>query len=89
MVIEDFVQGARPVYERAAAKGRMLPPGLLYLDSWIDERLHRCFQLMETDDPSLLDTWMAEWNDLVRFEVIGLIGSTEAAARALSSDAAS
>ncbi|CAN5318423.1 hypothetical protein BH18ACT14_BH18ACT14_10340 [soil metagenome] len=44
---------------------------------------------METDDPSLLDTWMAEWNDLVRFEVIGLIGSTEAAARALSSDAAS
>jgi hypothetical protein len=87
MVVEHFVQGARPVYERAAAKGRMLPPGLLYLDSWIDDRLHRCFQLMETDDPSLLDTWMAEWNDLVRFEVIRLIDSTEAAARALSSDA--
>lgn len=89
MVIETFVHGARPVYERAAAKGRMLPPGLLYLDSWIDERLHRCFQLMETEDPSLLDRWMAEWSDLVRFEVIRLVGSTEAAARALSSDAAS
>lgn len=89
MVVEHFVQGARPVYERAAAKGRMLPPGLLYLDSWIDDRLHRCFQLMETDDPSLLDTWMAEWNDLVTFEVIPLIGSTEAAARALNSDVAS
>jgi hypothetical protein len=89
MVVENFVQGARPVYERAAAKGRMLPPGLVYLDSWIDERLHRCFQLMETDDPSLLDSWMAEWSDLVRFEVIRLIDSTEAAARALSSDAAS
>jgi hypothetical protein len=87
MVVEHFVQGARPVYERAAAKGRMLPPGLLYLDSWIDDRLERCFQLMETDDPSLLDTWMAEWNDLVRFEVTRLIDSTEAAARALSSDA--
>jgi hypothetical protein len=87
MVVEHFVQGARPVYERAAAKGRMLPPGLLYLDSWIDDRLQRCFQLMETDDPSLLDMWMAEWNDLVRFEVIRLIDSTEAAARALSSDA--
>jgi hypothetical protein len=73
MVVEHFVQGARPVYERAAAKGRMLPPGLLYLDSWIDDRLQRCFQLMETDDPSLLDTWMAEWNDLVRFEVTRLI----------------
>ncbi len=87
MVVEDFVQGARPVYERAAAKGRMLPPGLLYLDSWIDERLQRCFQLMETDDPKLLDRWMAEWSDLVRFEVIPLIDSTEATARALSSDA--
>lgn len=89
MVIENFVQGARPVYERAAAKGRMLPPGLLYLDSWIDERLHRCFQLMETGDASLLDRWMAEWSDLIRFEIIPLIGSTEAAERALNLDALS
>jgi hypothetical protein len=85
MVIETFVQGARPVYERAAEKGRMLPPGLLYLDSWIDERLQRCFQLMETDDRSALDEWMGEWSDLVRFEIVPLIGSNEAAARALGS----
>jgi hypothetical protein len=85
MVIETFVQGARPVYERTAEKGRMLPPGLVYLDSWIDERLQRCFQLMETDDPSLLDEWMGEWSDLVRFEIVSLIGSDEAAARALNS----
>ena len=89
MVVENFVQGARPVYERAGAKGRMLPPGLLYLDSWIDERLQRCFQLMETDDPSLLDRWTAEWSDLVRFEIVPLIDSAEAAARALNSNAAS
>jgi hypothetical protein len=86
MVVETFVQGARPVYERVAEKGRMLPPGLLYLDSWIDERLQRCFQLMETDDPSVLDEWMREWSDLVRFEIVPLIGSTEAAARALGSE---
>ena len=85
MVVETFVQGARPVYERVAEKGRMLPPGLLYLDSWIDERLQRCFQLMETDDPSVHDEWMREWSDLVRFEIVPLIGSTEAAARALDS----
>jgi hypothetical protein len=85
MVIETFVQGARPVYERTGEKGRMLPPGLVYLDSWIDERLQRCFQLMETDDPSLLDEWMGEWSDLVRFEIVSLIGSDEAAARALNS----
>jgi hypothetical protein len=29
----------------------MLPPGLQFIDSWIDaDRLDRCFQLMETDD---------------------------------------
>jgi len=84
MVIEDFIQGARPVYERVEARGRMLPPGLLYLDSWIDEALQRCFQLMETDDPSLLDAWMAQWSDLVKFEVVPLIGPTEASERALS-----
>jgi Protein of unknown function (DUF3303) len=86
MVIETFVQGARPVYERAAEKGRMLPPGLLYLDSWIDERLQKCFQLMETDDPNVLDEWMEEWSDLVRFEIVPVIGSTEAAARALGAN---
>jgi hypothetical protein len=85
MVIETFVEGARPVYQRVAEKGRMLPSGLLYLDSWIDERLERCFQLMETDDPGVLDAWMGAWSDLVRFEIVPLIGSTEAAARALDS----
>jgi hypothetical protein len=85
MVIERFVQGARPVYERAAEKGRMLPPGVLYLNSWIDESLERCFQLMETDDPSALDEWIGEWSDLVRFEIVPLISSSEAAARALGS----
>lgn len=83
MVIEQFVQGARPVYERAAEQGRMLPPGLVYLDSWIEEDLERCFQLMETDDPSLLEEWIARWSDLARFEVVPVIGSAEAAERAL------
>jgi hypothetical protein len=89
MVIETFVQGARPVYERAAQKGRLLPTGVLYLDSWIDESLQRCFQLMEADDPSAVDEWRVEWSDLVRFEIAPLISSSEAAARALSSEAGS
>jgi hypothetical protein len=89
MVIETFVQGARPVYERAAEKGRMLPTGVLYLDSWIDESLQRCFQLMEADDPSALDEWIGEWSDLVAFEVVPLISSSEAAELALGSEAGS
>jgi hypothetical protein len=82
MVIETFTQGPRPVYARAAERGRMLPAGLVYLDSWIDERrLDRCFQLMETKDPSLFADWVAEWSDLAEFEVVPVIGSDEAAAR--------
>ena len=83
MVIERFVRGAPPVYARAAEKGRMLPDGLAYVDSWIDESLERCFQLMETDDPSLFDEWIANWSDLGEFEVVPVIGSAEAAERAL------
>jgi len=83
MIVEEFVQGARPVYERARDRGRMLPSGLVYVDSWVDERLERCFQLMETDDPALIDAWIAEWSDLVRFEIVPLVGSEEAARRAL------
>jgi hypothetical protein len=83
MVIERFVDGARPVYERAAEQGRMLPDGLVYVDSWIDESLERCFQLMETDDPSLFNEWIAHWSDLGEFEVVPVIGSAEAASRAL------
>ena len=83
MVIERFVHGARPVYERGADQGRMLPPGLRYVDSWVDERLQTCFQLMETDDPSLFDEWTRVWNDLVEFEIVHLISSGEASERAL------
>jgi Protein of unknown function (DUF3303) len=82
MVIETFTQGPRPVYARAAERGRMLPAGLVFIDSWIDERrLDRCFQLMETDDPGLFDDWIAAWSDLANFEIVPVIGSDEAAAR--------
>ena len=54
MVIERYTHGPEPIYRRAAEKGRMLPDGLRYVDSWIvdDGALDRCFQLMETDDPT-------------------------------------
>jgi Protein of unknown function (DUF3303) len=83
MVVERFTQGAAPVYERAAERGRLLPDGLRYVDSWIDESLGRCFQLMETDDARLLDEWTARWSDLVEFEVVPVIGSADATARVL------
>ena len=82
MVVETFTHGPAPVYARASERGRMLPDGLVYVESWIDERrLDRCFQLMETDDPSLVDEWIAAWSDLAEFEVVPVIDSGEAAAR--------
>ena len=81
MVIEHFTHGPAPVYERAAERGRMLPDGLTYVDSWVDERLDRCFQLMETDEPRLFDEWIAHWADLAEFEVVPVLKSAEAAAR--------
>jgi hypothetical protein len=84
MVIETFTQGARPVYERARDQGRMLPEGLEYVDSWVETGLRRCFQLMETDDPALFERWTAQWDDLGEFEIVPVLGSAEAAERALS-----
>jgi Protein of unknown function (DUF3303) len=87
MVVERYVAGAQPVYERAATHGRMLPEGLRYLDSWIidEDKLGRCFQLMETDDPALIDRWRERWSDLVEFDVFRVIKSDQAAARVSAS----
>jgi hypothetical protein len=82
MVIERFRNGdAAPVYRRFRANGRMAPDGLTYVASWIDESMRTCYQVMETDDRALLDQWMANWRDLVDFEVHPVITSAEAAAR--------
>jgi Domain of unknown function (DUF3303) len=84
MVVERYVVGPGPVYERAATHGRMLPEGLRYVDSWVvdDDNLDRCFQLMETDDPSLLDRWRERWSDLAELDVFPVIKSDQADARA-------
>lgn len=82
MVIERFRNGdAIPVYHRFRANGRMAPDGLKYVASWVDEPLRTCYQVMETDDPPLLEQWMANWRDLVDFEVHQVMTSAEASAR--------
>src|SRR6266498_1810862 len=55
--------------------------GLAYVSSWVDTNLERCYQLMETDNPLLLDQWIARWSDIVDFEVHPVITSAEAAER--------
>jgi hypothetical protein len=78
MVIEHFRdQDPGPVYKRFAEQGRLMPDGLKYISSWIEVGMSRCFQVMETDDPMLLQEWMKNWNDLVEFEVVPVVTSAE------------
>ena len=71
MVIETFRPGAKEeIYRRYREKGRMLPDGLRYLDSWLTIDGLRCFQLMETENLKLFAAWFEKWNDLTDFEVV-------------------
>jgi hypothetical protein len=82
MIIEHFKnKDAISVYRRFRDRGRLLPEGLRYVSSWVDDRLERCFQLMETADRNLLDEWIARWSDIVEFEVYPVLSSKEAADR--------
>jgi hypothetical protein len=80
MVVEHFKDKAF-VYRRFRDKGRMAPGGLVYVSSWVDDQLERCYQLMEADDRALLDEWMEKWKDVVDFEVYPVVTSQEAAER--------
>ena len=82
MIIEHFKNGdPRPIYQRFREHGRLAPEELNYVSSWVDEKLEQCFQLMETDDVTQLNEWIANWSDIVEFEVYPVISSKEAAER--------
>jgi hypothetical protein len=81
VIVERFRDGDPiPVYRRFRDRGRLAPEGLRYVASWVSHDLTVCYQVMECEDRALLDAWMAQWRDIVDFEVIPAISSAEAAA---------
>lgn len=71
MVVERFGPGkATEIYRVAREQGRMLPAGLIYIDSWVSAALDVCFQLMECEDPVLFQEWVANWGDLADIEIV-------------------
>jgi hypothetical protein len=79
MIIEKFRPGkVIEVYKRFEEKGRLMPEGLHYINSWITEDVAICYQIMETDDVNTLHQWIDNWNDLVEFEIIPVITSQQA-----------
>ena len=79
MILEDFKGDPVPVYRRFRDQGRLAPEGLRYIDSWVTQDLRRCYQVMECHDPALLWQWIGQWKDIVDFEVIPILTSSEAA----------
>ena len=78
MVIERFKnRDAAAIYRRFQERGRMMPDGLTYVGSWIEANFDRCFQLMECDDARLFQQWVAEWQDLMEFEIVPVVPSQE------------
>jgi hypothetical protein len=80
MIVEKFKNSdPLPVYRRFRDSGRLSPDGLQYVSSWVDHKLERCFQIMETDDPTLVDQWIANWSDIIEFEIYPVLTSKDAA----------
>jgi hypothetical protein len=78
MVIEHFKnRDPKPIYRRLRDAGRQMPDGLRYVDSWIEPNFHRCFQVMEADNPVLLQQWILHWCDLMEFEIVPVVPSKE------------
>ncbi|HEY8796002.1 MAG TPA: DUF3303 family protein [Gemmatimonadaceae bacterium] len=81
VIIERFRDGnAIPVYRRFRDRGRLASDEIRYVASWVTSDLKRCYQVMECDDRALLDDWIAQWSDLVDFEVEAVMTSADAVA---------
>ncbi|HMK27773.1 MAG TPA: DUF3303 family protein [Chitinophagaceae bacterium] len=84
MIIEKFHPGkVKAMYRRFAEKGRMLPEGVNYINSWINESITVCYQVMESESPEKLQQWIDQWKDLVDFEVVPVISSAQAKEKVL------
>ena len=80
MVVEDFRNRDRKaIYRRFREKGRMMPDGLRFVSSWVTADMSRCFQLMEADDITLFQKWVAEWSDLGEFEIAPVVPGNQTA----------
>lgn len=81
MVVERFRgQDAKAIYRRLKERGRMMPEGLEFVSSFVAADFSRCFQLMECEDITLLQRWVAQWSDVMEFEIVPVVAGKETAA---------
>lgn len=76
MVIEKY-KNKEAVYKRFREKGRMMPEGVSYVNSWVSEDGNTCYQINEAQNEELLYEWSSNWNDVTDFAFIPVISSQE------------
>lgn len=76
MIIEKY-KDKEAVYKRFREKGRMMPEGVSYVNSWVSEDGNTCYQINEAQNEELLYEWSSNWNDVTDFEFIPVISSQE------------
>ncbi len=84
MIIEKFYpEKIKTLYQRFAENGRMMPEGVNYVNSWINEDVTVCYQVMESESLAKLKEWISNWDDLADFEIVPVITSAEAKAKVM------
>ena len=79
LVVENFKNAdAAPIYRRFRDQGRLAPEGLEYVASWVTADMTKCYQIMRCADRRLLERWIANWSDLIDFEVLEVMSSAQA-----------
>lgn len=65
--------------ERFAARGRLMPEGsgIEVVASWMSSDGGRCFMVVWAPGRASLDGWIANWADLVSFEVSEIVVASE------------
>ena len=85
MIIEKFhPDKIKELYERFDKKGRLMPKGVEYINSWTDENVETCFQIMESESEDKLKEWINNWKDLSDFQIIPVLTSDQAKKKVLS-----
>jgi len=85
MIIEKFHSNKiKELYERFDKKGRLMPEGVQYINSWTDEKVEICFQIMESESEAKLLEWIDKWKDLADFEIIPVLTSQQAKEKVFS-----
>lgn len=68
-MVETFKHGLDPVRKRFEEQGRLMPTGLVYVDSWFTADGATCYQLMQATDVAAFAPWVEAWEDLVAFQI--------------------